>query len=128
VGHVGNGVAAKLRPAGKPSCLQVVYALKADQHLPAISSQIQAKVCTLADMRRCGEGHPKAHIPPSPTDVATICYTSGTTGVPKGAVLTHANLIADSAGHDGLFDIGPGRQADKSGAGAVCTCASVEGS
>ncbi|MDJ1369924.1 AMP-dependent synthetase/ligase [Gulosibacter molinativorax] len=28
------------------------------------------------------------------TDVATICYTSGTTGRPKGVELTHANLLA----------------------------------
>jgi len=27
-------------------------------------------------------------------DVALICYTSGTTGFPKGAMLTHANLVA----------------------------------
>ncbi|XP_060179278.1 long chain acyl-CoA synthetase 6, peroxisomal-like isoform X3 [Lycium barbarum] len=35
---------------------------------------------------------------PKPEDVATICYTSGTTGTPKGAVLTHGNLIANVAG------------------------------
>ena len=29
-----------------------------------------------------------------PDDVATIVYTSGTTGPPKGAVLTHANIMA----------------------------------
>lgn len=30
----------------------------------------------------------------SPADVATIVYTSGTTGIPKGVILTHANLIS----------------------------------
>ena len=30
----------------------------------------------------------------APGDVAWLCYTSGTTGRPKGAVLTHANLRA----------------------------------
>jgi len=31
-----------------------------------------------------GRRHPRVHIPPHPSDTATICYTSGTTGTPKG--------------------------------------------
>ena len=32
--------------------------------------------------------------PPSATSLATICYTSGTTGDPKGVLLTHSNFVA----------------------------------
>mmetsp|Transcript_22844 Transcript_22844/g.58572 ORF Transcript_22844/g.58572 Transcript_22844/m.58572 type:complete len:707 (+) Transcript_22844:279-2399(+) len=50
----------------------------------------------------------QAHMPPKPDDIATICYTSGTTGVPKGAILTHGNLIAGAAGNASNSHIGPG--------------------
>uniref|UniRef100_A0A8C2XBC6 Long-chain-fatty-acid--CoA ligase n=1 Tax=Cyclopterus lumpus TaxID=8103 RepID=A0A8C2XBC6_CYCLU len=35
--------------------------------------------------------------PPKPEDLALICFTSGTTGNPKGAMLTHGNVIANTA-------------------------------
>ena len=36
-------------------------------------------------------------VPCDPHDLAVLQYTGGTTGIPKGAMLTHANLTANSA-------------------------------
>lgn len=39
-----------------------------------------------------------ARMPPLATDLAAIVYTSGTTGKPKGVMLTHANVVANVKG------------------------------
>lgn len=39
--------------------------------------------------------HPAQAVPCSPDDVAILQYTGGTTGVAKGAMLTHRNLVAN---------------------------------
>lgn len=45
-----------------------------------------------------------------PDDVALMCYTSGTTGAPKGAMLSHRNLIAAVTG---MQQIEPYRRTDE---------------
>ncbi|MBV9166497.1 MAG: long-chain fatty acid--CoA ligase [Solirubrobacterales bacterium] len=43
------------------------------------------------------------------SDTAVILYTSGTTGTPKGAELTHANLLGNCERARSLFDLGSDR-------------------
>ena len=42
-----------------------------------------------------------------PEALATLVYTSGTTGIPKGAMLTHANILSNVESCIQLFEIGP---------------------
>ncbi len=47
------------------------------------------------DVLKKGHGQPVAEVSPDRADVAVLQYTGGTTGVAKGAMLTHRNLIAN---------------------------------
>uniref|UniRef100_A0A8C6I8X1 Long-chain-fatty-acid--CoA ligase n=1 Tax=Mus spicilegus TaxID=10103 RepID=A0A8C6I8X1_MUSSI len=49
----------------------------------------------LEDLGRVNRAKPK---PPEPEDLAIICFTSGTTGNPKGAMITHQNIMNDCSG------------------------------
>lgn len=44
----------------------------------------------------------------SPDDLAAIVYTSGTTGIPKGVMLSHRNIASNVFVVSQLFDLGPG--------------------
>lgn len=54
------------------------------------------KVVTLEELRKLGEESPVEPNPAKPEDLYCIMYTSGSTGLPKGACITHEALIAGS--------------------------------
>ncbi|WIA41277.1 hypothetical protein OEZ86_004881 [Tetradesmus obliquus] len=67
------------------------------QHCPSV------RLVVVWEAHAGASPQPQPHVPPMPGDTATICYTSGTTGMPKGAVLSHGNLIANAAGSAALM-------------------------
>lgn len=106
------GVAHALLPKlleALPQCptlkLIIVYGGGMQARLPdlPLKSKSTCKIVSLDRLRAIGQRNPKPHRPPSPSDVALINYTSGTTGVPKGAVITHGNIIANAAGAAALL-------------------------
>ncbi len=72
--------------------------MKGDIDLTAEAEEAGIRLITFSELEelgRSGDVAGLAPVPPKPEDLCTICYTSGTTGTPKGVMLTHGNVIAD---------------------------------
>uniref|UniRef100_A0A665UMM4 Long-chain-fatty-acid--CoA ligase n=1 Tax=Echeneis naucrates TaxID=173247 RepID=A0A665UMM4_ECHNA len=52
-------------------------------------------ILSLQEMEAIGKANHQQPLPPQPDDLAVICFTSGTTGDPKGAMLTHENIVSN---------------------------------
>ncbi|XP_058483717.1 long-chain-fatty-acid--CoA ligase 6 isoform X1 [Solea solea] len=64
------------------------------EHGRGCSVHVQA----LHELEALGREHYRKPIPPAPDDLSIVCFTSGTTGNPKGVMLTHGNVVADFSG------------------------------
>lgn len=51
------------------------------------------KVLPYQEVVRLGEMSSKAGLLAKPSDIAIIMYTSGSTGAPKGVLMSHQNLV-----------------------------------
>ncbi|CAK9075045.1 Long chain acyl-CoA synthetase 6 [Durusdinium trenchii] len=62
-----------------------------------LRSQVTAaglRVFSVEEVEKEGAAKPRPHLAPLPEDILTFCYTSGTTGDPKGVLVTHENLAS----------------------------------
>lgn len=55
------------------------------------------KVSSFHEVEKLGKDNPLNPKLPSKNDIAVIMYTSGSTGMPKGVMMTHGNIVATAA-------------------------------
>ncbi|KAM9622313.1 long-chain-fatty-acid--CoA ligase 1 isoform 5-T18 [Trichechus inunguis] len=53
------------------------------------------EIISMKALQNLGRANRQKPKPPAPEDLAIICFTSGTTGNPKGALITHQNIMCD---------------------------------
>ncbi|PYH98357.1 acetyl-CoA synthetase-like protein [Aspergillus ellipticus CBS 707.79] len=66
--------------------------------LESVAAGKDVSIYSLDQVEELGASAQRPCNPPSPSDTITVNYTSGTTGAPKGVVLTHENAVAASSG------------------------------
>lgn len=62
--------------------------------LSALASDLGVSIYSIDQVEALGASLSRPYNPPSPSDIVTINYTSGTTGPPKGVVLAHSAAVA----------------------------------
>jgi long-chain acyl-CoA synthetase len=72
----------------------VVHYGKGDAATKATLEEMGLKVLSITEALAKYKNDLEADTPPAATDIVTLMYTSGTTGMPKGVMLSHTNIVA----------------------------------
>uniref|UniRef100_A0A452I1T4 Long-chain-fatty-acid--CoA ligase n=2 Tax=Gopherus agassizii TaxID=38772 RepID=A0A452I1T4_9SAUR len=68
-----------------------------DSDLVEHGKKCGVEILSLRELEEVGRAHRQKPVPPNPEDLAIICFTSGTTGNPKGAMITHQNIVSNAS-------------------------------
>ncbi|CAJ0609992.1 unnamed protein product [Cylicocyclus nassatus] len=85
----------------------VVFFESPDPESPHEYKDDNAKILSFNDLLNMGKPDLVENAP-KPTDIAMIMYTSGTTGNPKGVMLTHENIVSAGAGQGDVIPLHEG--------------------
>ncbi|XP_065143718.1 long-chain-fatty-acid--CoA ligase 6 isoform X1 [Paramisgurnus dabryanus] len=84
---------------GETAGLKTIILMDAfDLQLVEKGQRCGVHIQALKDLEAVGKEKYRKPVPPAPDDLSIVCFTSGTTGNPKGVMLTHGNVVADFAG------------------------------
>lgn len=81
-----------------PGLRRIVLMDQFDSQMVDRGERCGVQIQALKDVEAIGREHHKNPLPPRPDDLSIVCFTSGTTGNPKGVMLTHGNVVADFSG------------------------------
>ncbi|CAF1423303.1 unnamed protein product [Adineta ricciae] len=71
----------------------IVCFLEPTKELMERATEKNLNLITLAHLRELGRQNPTPVVEPKPSDTAIIMYTSGSTGEPKGCIITHEAFV-----------------------------------